>query len=1161
MLRPVLLVGVGGSGGKTLGVMRYSLMRQLRSRGWTKDELPQAWQMLWIDSVSVMGTDGFTKYPPLPFHDYLGLVQPSDSYAAIRNNLAHQVPDEQEADSFAGWVPETVMVQPAMGAGQRRAIGRAISSSSLKAVKKALETKHELLAGAGAQAELAQVAQLFGQNVGSSDGPIGIVISSIAGGSGSGMYMDVLEAMKSVDTAYSGATGRLAVLFGPDVFNNLGGMAAQVSPNALAATGEAVSGVWSNSISAKSKALYAKSNFVMGEQADFGHSVASKGFGARCSFLVGAGNDSVTLGTQEQVYEAVGESLCSLVTDDQVQERLFKFVLTNVFLTNIATDMTKLQRYVEPGNGDMYTMPFASLGMARVTVGTDRFADYSSKVLARTAVEKFLWPTYEPKDPNVNKAPQELVDEMIARQLPTFKQRVSINNWLNAFQDDAAVAQRLSAFAQGGKDQVTRASGGASMPPTDWIFRFTQFFENFIPQVMQTENASRYQLTKKWVSDVQAELVEVTAQISIRNGFAVTGGLLTALDRDLTSAIVEVRNRINKNREFANVQAVAAKMNEVFSVGAAKIAPTDSPVLAASELLRRAAGVYVDVARLELTAAMFKDLQDNFLNPLIQSLELAKANLQKRSGLGQLDDGSANPFQIAPRFGIPVPAQFRPGSTEHVLLDPNNFEMELRRETQNVLKDAEKDVWQSMLVERGALGCSLEKDSPEEQTLISRSNSWIPLDPQAAVANVGAMKASFSVADSFESHVDRIARWIDKPDKTSQLAKFINQGIADYLTGGTPAERSDRLDSFKSAFSKAAAKCRPFAKISPSVRDAIHPDLHDVSDPYEAFVSTIPFDFNHPIATICQEILFAEDLLPAHRMDEAKKWFKTSPVSSIDIFTTNSNAMAPWVFENVMGPVVSAWNNVKTTPTEARKFWTMRRARPLVESLPISDLGLQAIIRGWYISSLFGARKRLDGGASGPKISVWSKSRNSFVSFPSPLLSSLPFEAELGVKLVEADDHLPIVLESLLLALASVFESANLEPLAPYIELMEEYGGRYQEILKDWVLSGTAPEVEGAPAWREKFMWDKEKYADQTPIEQRRSTVLDTLRASKSGLLAYLQVAIDKKNPYQMPPAFELREMTISALDTLADFVAQVSDKAVVESNNVDLDEVEDRLS
>lgn len=58
MLSPFLIIGVGGSGGKTIRAMRQTLLRRLRAKGW-KGEFPEAWQFLEIDTVSTQGGGNF----------------------------------------------------------------------------------------------------------------------------------------------------------------------------------------------------------------------------------------------------------------------------------------------------------------------------------------------------------------------------------------------------------------------------------------------------------------------------------------------------------------------------------------------------------------------------------------------------------------------------------------------------------------------------------------------------------------------------------------------------------------------------------------------------------------------------------------------------------------------------------------------------------------------------------------------------------------------------------------------------------------------------------------------------------------------------------------------------------------------------------------------
>ena len=62
MLRPFLLVGVGGSGGKTLRAIRQGLKAKLQQEGWDEG-IPEAWQFLHVDSPS--SQDGLEFPAPL----------------------------------------------------------------------------------------------------------------------------------------------------------------------------------------------------------------------------------------------------------------------------------------------------------------------------------------------------------------------------------------------------------------------------------------------------------------------------------------------------------------------------------------------------------------------------------------------------------------------------------------------------------------------------------------------------------------------------------------------------------------------------------------------------------------------------------------------------------------------------------------------------------------------------------------------------------------------------------------------------------------------------------------------------------------------------------------------------------------------------------------
>src|SRR3954447_11087688 len=108
MLRPFLLIGVGGSGGKTLRVVRDNLESRLRQAGWpvTEEGFPNAWQFLQIDVASSPDGDDPDLPRQLPPSDFMGLVHSGLTYRAMDTTLSQALPSNQQLDSLGGWRPD-----------------------------------------------------------------------------------------------------------------------------------------------------------------------------------------------------------------------------------------------------------------------------------------------------------------------------------------------------------------------------------------------------------------------------------------------------------------------------------------------------------------------------------------------------------------------------------------------------------------------------------------------------------------------------------------------------------------------------------------------------------------------------------------------------------------------------------------------------------------------------------------------------------------------------------------------------------------------------------------------------------------------------------------------------------------------------------------------
>jgi hypothetical protein len=1111
MLRPVLLIGVGGSGGKTLRAMSQSLLRKLRKAGWTKDQLPEGWQMLWVDSVSQQDEDAFPA-PLLPNTQYVGLVPPGLAYADLRTTLEQSIQPKERMAALAGWVPESVPIAVAAGAGQARAIGRAISAAQIFPLKAAIENANNRLSGINVTTELAEISKLFGQSDSSPVTiPLAIVISSVAGGSGSGMFMDVVETLKTVNPDFASPDGIITILYTPDVFASIEGAGGQIPPNTLAAAMEVTSGVLSQGLTSGSVSMLQSRGLV---------NRSRHGFGAKCNFLVGASNKNITLGSQSDVYYAVGESLTSIVTDDKVQQNLRAFIITNVFLQSgnsmLVQDNSKMTEASDPDE----SMPFSAMGMGRINLGTDRLADYIAQFLTRDTTEQLLWPDYENniQADGQRRTSEEMIDDLIAWTWGDFlassklNERDPANDVVDALVDLPQLEQSLLQWAREGLNKANQAVDAGGLPPGEWVRRLQNYYDNNISVLKAQAKANTYLQAQDWTSSIQTTLTQLIAQTSVRHGLVVTGRLLQRLIEEMEYVTQELNTQVVTKR--AQTQMMASHIQQVLNVGANKLPSNDDALNKAVSALQLGAGLEVDADRFEIAASLVDDLTQNLLKPLLKSVRFARAELAASVNSNQLPDGRPNNWQLLPEFGKPVPTQLRPGATERVLIQPERYQEVLREEVQACLKKGQdKSFWRSLLRERAALGQVLDTGENDGRGIIEEVVAWIPQDSHASTARGSGKAAEFVIPKSFTAVQQVMERWVADVTLSTGLSKFLKQSLVKYVESGTPEEQIQRQADFIGAFSEVVQIAAPFVDINPAVKAALHPNVKDEVRP---LISTIPFVEGHPLYARIKSILAAGDLW----WDTiSKEWFGTSDTDQISIFTVSGSAMLPMVFDNLMRPIAQSWAANSNNVDRRHAFWAMRRARPLAEFIPAGPRQIASMTRGWFMAGLLNQRVMNDEGSSGWKVQVWDEETRDLIDFPFPLLSAR----------VVSQNALPAaVLKSLAIAFVKVNEAGNISPLRPYHRLMElGADSRYPTILSDWIKLGVVA-GNGAPTPDLKIAG-----STSSTLDERRDAVVNVLEKTLAKYEQEFAEIEDKPNPYTAPPIWELRDFILPALGAL----------------------------
>lgn len=1120
MLRPVLLVGVGGSGGKTLRAMRQSLIRQLKQAGWTKDGLPEGWQMRWVDSVSQQDEDAFVG-PLLPNDDYIGLVTSGLDYQDLRVALEQSVQPRERQNSLAGWVAPSVPISVTAGAGQARAIGRVISAAQLARLKGALEESNARLGGVSVLAELAEVASLFGQSDSSPvSEPLCIVISSVAGGSGSGMFLDVVEALKTVNPEFQRPDGIMTVLYTPDVFTNIGGAGGQIPPNTLAAIMEATAGVLSPGLSSASTSVLNSRGLVQRSE---------HGFGAKCNFLVGASNKNVVLGSQDAIYQAVGDSLGAVVTDDKVQQTLRAFTLTNVFLMSGNSMLVEDRSLLSEASDTKQSMPFSALGMGRMTLGTDRLSDYIAQLVSRDITAQLLWPDLDKTAGNdgVKKTREERIEERVAQTWEQFLNNSGLNERdtndeiIDALVENSQLESRLQQWAGEGLNRARQGVGEGGLPPADWAARLQTYFDNHLPTLLAQESANRYELAQKWTESLSNKLTTLVSETSMRNGLVVVERLLERLIDEMVFVKDELKGEAETER--TKQLMMAGRLQQTLNVGANKLDVNDDAVNKAVSIIRIGAMLEVNADRLLLGSTLVDDLTDGLLRPILSAVQFSRARLSAAVNSSKLDDGTPNNWAILPEYDRPVPTQLLPGATERVMIEANTYLSVLEEEAKACLTDGQdKSAWRMVLRERAALGQEFDTGKERGKSVLRNTVGWVPRDAQATQARVSGIKAEFSFPANVADIQASVEAWLSNVELSAELGRFLKQGLVDYVESGAPAQQIERQNQLISAFTSAISIASPFVSVNPAVKAALHPN---VSDEVTSIVSTIPFVEGHPLHVRLKNALVNAGFWSD---SQSPNWFGTAKVDKISVFTMSGKAMMPMVFDNIMKPIAQSWASNSGNPAKRHSFWASRRARPLTEFIPAGHNQIEAMARGWFLSALLNQRTIVDENDSGWRVSVWEPGSRAAVDFPFPLLSSQP---------VGRNELPAAIFKSLAIAMVKVNEASSLSPLLPYQRLMSIGDlGNFRKIIELWVREGQVNET-GAPTPDAKISGP----ADGS-LEERRVAVMDTLTKSRDMYINMFAQIVDSNDPYTTPSIWEVRDYVLDALDQLLKVTESVRD-------------------
>jgi hypothetical protein len=1083
----ICVVGLGGSGGKTLQFLMDQLKSELAASGWTADHLPRCWEFVHIDVPPTPDGVGAGLPPTVPAQGgtYIPVSSPTDNYAtldaALQTSLTNQ-PNGSQLRQLVRWRPKAsdVTAPITLGAGQFRAVGRLLTLARAGVVYDRLVPVAERLNQSQADSDLAEVASGLGIRSGPSQGSIVLVVSSLAGGTGASMTLDVCNLLRAVASQVPNFRAEsLAYLYTPDVFDKLdAGQRAGVNANALGTVSELMSAMAGKQVpwTAEEWSVYGgvpRPN--------------APGRGPMLTFPVGSFNGISGArfgdGKPDTIYRGLARALTALFLSEAQQNQLMAYALGNLgAIAGAVPDATQLS--VQPARGmaapeSIEPLVFGSLGFASVGLGRDRYAEYAAQRLARLGVDRLRQGHVDLSVQEGTRSPQQAITAAAGEYYPLFLGWAglpdvrSLNGGvLKALVHDVWPTDAREALSA----RLTEETISPALQPgvTGKGAYFAQQLSGLLTSAFsRVTGAAESELrdaAARWVPAVQARLETATLRVAGERGIPVAERVLQMFASDLQHAAEQLMHGSSIAQTPQGIaQDVTGELQTITS-------NIDARHGVLAQATNRVRGHFTDLFLRRggaLVGELLTQLNADLLSPLRTALGHCLAELE---GASAITPGGAPVATVATTLvqqwpaGDDVPARFATAQNEVLLEDiagyPGAYSGHLVQTfrgyaSNGIAPSAERGEELAVTEVLTWLHAGSRTEAKAADRLagfasdgsparIGRRSEWWP---QALPGVSTSRQARYEIELDHVSVLEGARAWVGRRGEVMGL--FIDEGLDVYLNrpGASAHERSETARRFVERFRAALQLAAPLVGVDPKLVSAVH--QRNVSVGYQ--FSELPFRNSPDVASMLVDALEADQSVEPRTVERFQQSVTSAARNRITILGSYADLYNPVVFSSLQAPVRKQWTDA-TSAQLRRQFWSMRRGRPLVDFVPVSRGWLQSMITGWLVGRLTGeVLLPGEGPITDGGLAVWSPDRREFTRLPHPLLGAddLAREAR-GWGLVAA------VAESLPLAIALCDGDPQLTALQPYQALFE-LGRRLQDAddrrpsdaLLHWVVNGT----------------------------------------------------------------------------------------------------------
>jgi len=1112
-----MFIGVGGSGGTTLRYLYQEIMNGLQERGWTK-EMPECWQFLLVDVAQ--NPDGIRGDVPNVLteeKDYFGMAKAPATWDTFLKMLPVSSPEV-----VAGWKPRPpVPGDPTIGAGQMRALGRLVAVTQLGAMNQRIQSLQQKLGASDDQ--LQEVAALLGVQpaLGSQSQPHVYLVSSLGGGSGSGMFLDVSQVLNALGLEHS------TVLYTPDVFDGLAssGGNSGVTPNSMAAISELIAGF-------EHDGKFSDADSAMLRSAG----VSMNGSGrrtAKCNLIVGRKAEGWEFDQQSQVYHTTARALASMTLDGYLSEQIDNYVFQNTGSIERRDELDSLR--VDLGPGGRVVEAVQSIGYSAVATGLHAFGNYAAERLTNHLVNKIVG------DPDGVKKFKERETEEFLRQARAFASQADLlelgtsDQILDAIR--GGTTEVISAFTTAVRDQardlVAKVTGLSDLPGDKVDEQIASNFNGLQGKAMTDHRSQVESRAQQWTIDAQARLLDhVVASIAIA-GLPLTIEFLRQMESDLNAATEELDSKGNDRLKV--VPQLLQTASAGFSALARKtrLAVDAKPVADGLEFRRKALASSLEGSVNQVAAKLVADFAKGVVRPLCDGLYAEQVRF--RDAMSTTDMKS----RWASLASGPTPESLKPSANEFFLEDADSFPTlfgdvitdlyaQQSLDESSALAHAAGEVLAGVWEGREAkpeANRALAQLNPafQDQGLIKVESRWIT----GVVGTETAQRGNYVVKFDFDQLLKSGREW--QRERTG-VQKITQISLYDYLTDQTKPER---MENFAQKLQLALAKSGCMIQVDINALQEFTAGAK-TELVMAALIGKIPVDPSDPAAP-----RIIGDLMKYGELDESEArgmLVGRTPASRVEIVTVSKDRAHPAIFRSIAEPIMERWSSVVVNPVFRRDFFSLRRSRTLPSFIPVAPSVLVNMVKGWNVARMLGyipqsdidAFKKSDGHAPirifDPKAPA---SSGRYWSFPDAVLRGASPDEPLGDAEV-----FPALLESMILGFAGL-QTGWLRAYARLADL----GSQTNSELDDWIATGTVASPEGtSPEVGVVAGW-----ASAATAEERLAKVKDLLVKRTERVGELLNTTFDLESIHTASRDWEIRREIQLAIQSLTNSVGITS--------------------